>query len=332
MSVSLPFESDDPPKASLRGARVVVTGARGFIGNHLRHALTAQGAETFVLRRKPSAPSDDSMRSIVADLTDRRDARRVLRELAPDIVFHLAGFVSGDRSPSAIARAYDGNVVPSANLLLACADERPETRVVLATSLETSKPWRSAADTGSPYGVSKLMIEVLAGGMHKLAGGNAVCARIGMVYGPNDRNRHRLVPSVITSLLRGRSAVASSGTRLCDFVYIDDVVGGLCAIACTRELDEVGLDVGRGELIAVREVAERIYDLINPDAASELVFDDSLDRPNEQERAADAETTFRATGFRAHVSLQAGLARTIAWHRAQLMAANTRGYSLNRPS
>jgi UDP-glucose 4-epimerase len=332
MSVSLQFEPDDPRKASLRGARVLVTGGRGFIGSHLRHALITHGAETFVLRRKPSAQSDESAHSVVADLTDRRDVARALREIAPDVVFHLAGFVSGDRRPSAIASAYDGNVVPSANLLIGCAEERPDARVVLATSLETSNPWREAADTGSPYGVSKLMIEVLAGGMRKLAGRDVVCARVGMVYGPNDHNRHRLVPSVITRLLRGRSAVASSGTRLCDFVYIDDVVNGLCAIASTRQLDEPSLDLARGELYSVREVAERIYDMIDPDAASELVFDESLDRPNEQERTADVETMFRVTGFRAHVSLQAGLARTIAWYRSQLPAASGRGLAFNRPS
>jgi nucleoside-diphosphate-sugar epimerase len=331
MSVSVPYESDSR-RASLRGARVLVTGARGFIGGHLRHTLLEQGAETFVLRRKPSAQSDESARSVTADLSDRRDVARALRETAPDIVFHLAGYVSGDRSPSAIAQAYDGNVIPSANLLLACADECPDARVVLATSLETSNPWCEPADTGSPYGISKLMIEVLAGGMRKLAGNDVICARVGMVYGPNDLNCHRLVPSVITSLLRGRSAVASSGGRLCDFVYIDDVIEGLCAIAGAPKLDELALDIARGELFTVREVAERIYALIDPGASSELVFDDSLDRPNEQERAADVETTFRATGFRAHVSLQAGLARTIAWYRAQLPAANSNAHAFNRPS
>jgi nucleoside-diphosphate-sugar epimerase len=331
MSVSAPYESDSR-RASLRGARVLVSGARGFIGSHLRHSLLEQGAETFMLRRQASAQNDEATRVVTADVTDRRDLARALRETAPDIVFHLAGYVSGDRSPNAIAQAYDGNVMPSANLLIGCGDECPAARVVLATSLETSNPWREAAETGSPYGVSKLMIEVLAGGMRKLSGNNVVCARLGMVYGPNDPNCHRLVPSAITSLLRGRSVEASSGARLCDFVYIDDVVRGLCAIAGTRRLDESALDVARGELFSVREVAERIYALIDPAATSELLFDDSLDRPNEQERAADVETTFRATGFRAQVSLQAGLARTIAWYRAQLTAANTAARALNRPS
>ena len=333
MSVSMPYEFDSR-RVSWRGARVLITGARGFIGSHLRHALIEQGAETFVLRRKPSSQSDESTRIVTADVMDRRDVARALRESAPDVVFHLAGYVSGDRSPSAIAEAYDGNVIPSANLLIACAEERPSARVIVATSLETSNPWREAADTGSPYGISKLMIELLAGGMRKLAGHNAVCARVGMVYGPNDLNFHRLVPSVITNLLRGRSAMASSGTRRCDFVYIDDVVDGLCALASARTLNESALDVARGELYSVREVAERIHALVDPAATSALVFDDSLDRPNEQERAADVDTMFRATGFRAHVSLQAGLARTIAWYRSQLSAAsdNARAHAFNRPS
>ena len=103
MSVRLPYPSDSRG-ASLCGARVLVTGARGFIGTHLRHALSEQGAETFVLRRQPTAASDESARVVRVDMNDRAELARALRELAPDVVFHLGGYVSGDRSAEAMIR------------------------------------------------------------------------------------------------------------------------------------------------------------------------------------------------------------------------------------
>jgi nucleoside-diphosphate-sugar epimerase len=100
-------------------------------------------------------------RRMLVSATNRDAVAAVLRDHKPDILFHLAGFVSGDRSQQAMASAFDGNVLFSANILLSCLSELPKTRVVTASSLDASNPLQAPAETGSAYGVSKLMLEVL---------------------------------------------------------------------------------------------------------------------------------------------------------------------------
>src|SRR5688572_13876530 len=300
--MSVPLAPHPLPQAlsQLRDARVVVTGATGFIGRHLCPELRAYGAEAFAFQREPGRDRPQTTHALCVDLADRQAVSRTLREVNPDIVLHLAGFVSGDRSLRAMARAFDGNVSPAANLLLCCAEQQPDARVILTTSLDASNPWLERSVTGSPYGVSKLMVEVLAGGMHRLHGCKISMARVGMAYGPNDPNRRRLVPAVILALLRGESPQIGTGLRRCDFIHVDDVVNGLLAMA-VAPTTEAALDLGRGELTCVRDVAESIRNIL--DVATPLIYDARLDRPNEQERAADVELLQRVTGFRAQTDL-----------------------------
>ena len=90
----------------------------------------------------------------------------------------------------------------------------------LAGTLETSNPWEGPIEVGSPYGISKAMLEVLTGGLQRLYGANVVNAKIGMVYGPDDPNEHRLVPSVVRALLRRAAPLCPAGTRRCDWIYV----------------------------------------------------------------------------------------------------------------
>lgn len=337
--ISLSKHSDRPTLRSLRGARVVVTGATGFIGRHLCPELQAHGASLVLFSRERHAAHSvlfPNARTVRVDLLDREAIGNALGNVKPDVVFHLAGFVSGDRNVRAMARAFDGNVLPTASLLLACAEKVPGTRVITTTSLDTSNPAREAARTGSAYGVSKLMVELLSGGLSRMHGLPFITARVGMAYGPNDPNQRRLVPAVIESLLRGESPRLGSGQRRCDWVYVDDVVSGLMAIACARSLSAPALDLGTGELCSVREVAETIRHILGTPLP--IDYDPRLDRPNEQERCADIHHTQRVLGFHTHTELHAGLCRTVAWHRSlraennQQISGNARRRSVTRPT
>lgn len=302
------------PRA-LRDARVLVTGSHGFIGQHLCHSLLEQGAQLVLLQRKAGPSPWSGARSLVPRSLDRAGVAAALQETKPDVVFHLAGFVSGDRSRQAMARAFDGNVLFSANILLTCLEHLPSTRVIVTSSLEASNPLVEPAATGSPYGVSKLMVEVLSGTLHELYGAPMVSARLGMVYGPGDPNSARLVPTVIRAFLQRESPRLSSGKRRSDWVYIDDVITGLLAMSTARELAHPALDLACGELHSVREVAELLANIMG--ATQPIHYDPSLDRPYEQERSADTATTRAALGLHAPpTDLRTGLTRTVHAYRA----------------
>ena len=298
----------------LRDHRFAVSGASGFIGRHLTSLLHEAGAQVVMLRRpgSPTAPFTP-IRSHVIDFTDAKACAASLRRLRPTHIIHLAGFANSDRSVESIARSLEVNLTASMKLILGAMEAVPDTRVVVSGTLETSNPWEDAVELGSPYGISKAMLEILTGGLQRLYGANVINTRIGMVYGPDDPNEHRLVPSVVSAFLRGTAPMLSSGRRRCDWVYVTDVAEALLHVALTKRIDHSGLDIGTGHLTSIRRVAEIIRGHVG--SSLDPVYSDELDRPNEQERAADVEQTFRLTGWRARVSLSEGIARTVAWHR-----------------
>jgi UDP-glucose 4-epimerase len=311
---------------ALSDARVVVTGATGFIGRHLCRSLLAHGAQLYLLQREPHAVPWPTVHCSVVHAADRAELERTLQRIRPDVVFHLAGFVSGERSPQAMAHAFDGNVLFSANILLSCLTQLPHTRVIFTSSLEASNPLREPALTGSAYGVSKLMVEVLSGTLHALYAAPMFTARLGMVYGPDDPNACRLVPTVIGALLNRQAPRVSSGKRRSDWVYIDDVIAGLVAMATTRELTEPALDLASGTLHSVREVTELIAAIMGTSQA--VQYDASLDRSHEQERVADMSTTRRVLQLGPATELRDGLTRTVEAYRAGALTPSTRSPAL----
>jgi UDP-glucose 4-epimerase len=318
------------PTGDLRDHRFAVSGATGFIGRHLTSLLHERGAQVIMLRR-PGSPTAafTSIRSHVIDFSDARACAATLRRLNPTHVIHLAGFANSDRSVDSISRSLDVNLTASMKLILGAMDAVPDTRIVVSGTLEISNPWEDAVEVGSPYGISKAMLEILTGGLNRLYGANVINARIGLVYGPDDPNEHRLVPSVIKGFLRGAPPLLSSGRRRCDWIYVTDVAEALLTAALINRPERPELDIGTGRLISIRRVAEVIRGHMG--TALEPIYSEELDRPNEQERAADVEQTYQVSGWRARVSLTEGIARTVAWHRRMQSEEPMSGLASIRP-
>jgi UDP-glucose 4-epimerase len=139
-----------------------------------------------------------------------------------------------------------------------------------------------------------------------------VLLRIFMVYGPGQRDEKKLVPYVITSLLRDESPALSNGTRPVDWVYVDDVVDALLASAGAPGAVGETIDVGSGTLTPVREVVDEIVRLMRPSV--ELRFGAVPERPNERVRVADAERAGALLDWAPRTSLEHGLAATVDWY------------------
>jgi len=84
-----------------------------------------------------------------------------------------------------------------------------------------------------------------------------VILRVFMVYGPGQGDLQKLVPYVITSLLKGETPRFTSGTREVDWIYVEDVVAAFLEAARAPGVEGATLDVGTGKLVTVRQVVER---------------------------------------------------------------------------
>jgi nucleoside-diphosphate-sugar epimerase len=147
------------------GRRALITGLRGFTGHYLAQELTAAGYRVYgtVMPGEELGPDIYPL-----DLCDREAVARMVDEVQPDVVAHLAGIAFVAHTNSELI--YRVNVVGSRNLLeaLAAAQHRP-TSVLLASSANiygnANVPLideNVAPAPANDYAVSKLAMEYMA--------------------------------------------------------------------------------------------------------------------------------------------------------------------------
>jgi nucleoside-diphosphate-sugar epimerase len=297
-------------QSEMRGAssNVLVTGASGFIGRALVRRLVAEGRTTVCTARRPAHDIAEGVAWIPGDLTDRSFVERLVAEARPAVVYHLASQVTGSRSIDMVPSTLANNLVASVSLLSAVTEAGCERVVLIGSGDEPTTDGTPC----SPYAATKWAVAGYARMFLSLYGTPVTTARPFMVYGPDQPDTTKVVPYAITSLLRGEAPELSSGRRLCDWVYIDDVVDALLVLATAPEVIGRVVDVGSGHLHTVRHVVKTVATLVG--AGVEPVFGGLADRQGETEAVADVAETARVCGWRPATDLYEGLKRTVAWY------------------
>jgi nucleoside-diphosphate-sugar epimerase len=290
---------------SLDGARILVTGAAGFLGRHLCRRLGADGASVVGVSRRPlfDAPPAGVSTWLQADLGLESECARVMGEASPDVIYQLAGAVSGSRARSLVKPTFLANLASTVYLM----------ELIQLGSLE--EPTEENEIAVSPYGVSKTAATTYLKLYARVYELKAVIARVFMAYGPGEQDENKLLPHVIRTLLGGEDPKLSSGKRGVDWVYVDDVTEGLVRVAeRAGALAGQRVDIGSGELVEVREVVDRVYRLASPGRTP--LLGTLPDRADEAVRRADMAATRRQLDWVPEVPLDEGLARMIKWFRA----------------
>jgi UDP-glucose 4-epimerase len=136
------------------------------------------------------------------------------------------------------------------------------------------------------------------------------------VYGPGQRTTF-LIPHVITALLDGRHPQLSTGERMLDCVYAEDVAHAFVAAAEVPGVEGNTIDIGSGAMTSVRRIVELIVEYVGA-GAGRPVFGALPQRPLEQLVETDVNETARVLGWRAGTGLEQGLRRTVEWYRSQV--------------
>lgn len=297
------------------GQKILVTGASGFIGSHLCRQLCSFGAEVHTISRSQHSSNIDYLYWHRGDLANIETVRNLIRNVKPAIIFHLASHVTGSRSLEFVLPTFESNLVSSVNLLNAAA-EIGCRRFVLTGSLEEPESSDSEAIACSPYAAAKWASTAYAHMFHKLYQVPVVITRLFMVYGPGQKDLKKLIPYVILSLLQGQAPKLSSGQRQIDWIYVNDVVEGLLAVAQKSNVEGHTFDLGSATLTSIHDVIQQLISLINPQI--EPLFGAIPDRPMERVRVADTSYTYSKIGWQPTTSLERGLEETVNWYKKYL--------------
>ena len=313
---------------ALAGARVLVTGAAGFVGPHLVAALGAKGAK--VSGAGLGAPSAGANLDAwhEADFADLDQARTAVVATTPDAIVHLAGQSSAARSFEAPEETFRANVSGTWALLEAVRTHAAGARVLVAGTSEVYGPLapgnRAKEELPyapvSPYGLSKAAAEEVARAYAVAHGLDVVRARPFGHTGPGQADRF-VVPTFAKQLVaveRGKAEpVLKVGnldvTR--DLSDVRDIVQGYVALLEQGVRGEV-YNLCRGEGVNLRDLVAQLVALAKAEVRIEV--DPARLRPADMPwLVGDPSRTSQATGWKVERRLRATLEDVLEDWRAR---------------
>ena len=308
----------------LAGQRVFVAGHRGMVGSALTRRLAQAGCEVVTAGRNE------------ADLRRQEATEAWLAAKRPDAIFVAAATVGGilanDTRPAEFL--YDnlmiaGNVIEAARrtgvkkllfLGSSCIYPRlapqPMTEEALLTgALEPTNQW---------YAVAKIAGLKLCGAYRRQYGSDFISAQPTNLYGPGDTydlKASHVVPALIAKTHHAKATGANeveiwgTGAPRREFLHVDDLADALVFLM-ERYSDELHVNVGWGEDVSIRELAELIADVVGYKGG----FRYATDKPDGAPRKLLDTSRLSAMGWRPRIGLRDGLADAYRWFLANIAA------------
>ncbi len=262
---------------NLKGKKILVTGADGFIGSHLTETLVRAGHDVraFVLYNSFSSWGwlDHSNTQITENLDifmgDVRDPHGVKTAMqGVDVVLHLAALIAIPYSYHSPHSYVETNVSGTLNIVQAARELGVEKVVHTSTSETYGTAQYVPIDEAhslqgqSPYSASKIGADQMAMSYYSSFETPVAIIRPFNTYGPRQSAR-AVIPTIITQLLNGQEEIklgALSPTR--DFNYIDDTVQGFIKVAESDKAVGEVINIGSGFEISIEDTAKAIADVL----------------------------------------------------------------------
>lgn len=323
----------------------IVTGGAGFIGSALVRSLIHHGESVVTVDKLTYAGSLDNLatvlaqpahRFIKADICNTAQMSALFAETRPHTIMHLAAETHVDRSIDGPGAFVTTNVAGTASLLEAALaywarlspDDRAGFRFLHVSTDEVYGELgpdglfdeKSPYQPNSPYAASKASADHLVRAWHRTFGLPAIVSNCSNNYGPH-QFPEKLIPLTILNALEGQPLpVYGRGEQVRDWLWVDDHVAALRAIAAGGEIGSTYLIGGRApcrNIDIVRRIC-RILDELQPGGGPhERLITFVADRPGHDARYAIDPTRVEAElGWRPALSLDEGLRATISWYIA----------------
>lgn len=313
----------------LRGKKVLVTGAEGFIGSHLTEKLVQLGADVTALVQYNSFNNWgwidtfdkevlNSIRVETGDIRELDGMNRIIK--GQEVVFHLAALIAipySYLSPMAYVRT---NVEGTTNVLEACRSHdvqkiiHTSTSETYGTALYVPIDEKHPMQGQSPYSASKIGADKMAESFYRSFNMPIATLRPFNTYGPRQSAR-AVIPTIISQILAGKNEIklgSLSPTR--DFNFVKDTAEAFIKVAeSDRTIGEV-INAGSNYEITIGDTVKKIIDIIGKDV--KIICDEERIRPEKSEVNrlwADNTKIKELTDWTPKYSIDEGLAETVAW-------------------
>jgi len=298
-------------------AKIFVTGHRGMVGSALMRRLAAGGYGNVVTRTHAEL-----------DLLDQRTVHAFMASEKPDYMFIAAAKVGGIYANSTFPADFlYQNLLIEANLIHGAHLAGMQRLMFLGSSCiyprDCPQPIKEEylltgplEPTNEAYAIAKITGIKLADGYNGQHGRQYVSVMPTNLYGPND-NYDLATSHVLPALIRkaheakqrgdAELVVWGSGTPRREFLYVDDLADA-CVQLMERDYGGPFVNIGCGEDVTIRELAETVMDVVG--CRANISFDTT--KPDGTSRKLLDVSRLTALGWRACTPLREGIARAYA--------------------
>ena len=299
-------------------AKIYVAGHRGLVGSAIVRNLEAKGYKNIIYRTHKEL-----------DLTNQEAVRRFFEEEKPEYVFLAAAKVGGIHANNTypadfiydnlmiqnnvIKAAHDFNVKKLLFLGSTCIYPKMAPQPIKEEYLLTG----SLEETNEAYAVAKIAGLEMCKFFKRQYGDNFISCMPTNLYGPNDnfdlKNSHAL-PALIRKFHEAKVnnsdvvEVWGTGTPLREFLYVDDMADA-CVFLMENYDGEQHVNIGTGEEVSIRELAETIKEVVG--FVGELVF--NTDMPDGTPRKLTTVDKLHRLGWKHKISLNEGIKLAYNW-------------------
>lgn len=325
-------------------AKILVTGAEGFIGSHLTELLVKEGYDVRAMVQYNSFNNwgwidtfDEKIKNkldiFLGDVRDPNGVRTAMEGV--DAVFHLAALIAIPYSYHSPDMYVDTNIKGTLNILQAARDLNTKRVLVTSTSevygtakyvpIDENHPYQGQ----SPYSATKIGADRLTESFYRSFNLPVTIVRPFNTYGPRQSAR-AVIPTIITQLLDGKTEIKlGSLTPTRDFNYVKDTTRGFLEIYKSDKTIGEEINIATQKEISIGDLANELIRQINPDAM--IICDEQRVRPEKSEvnrLLGSNEKIKRLTDWKPKYTFEEGIAETIEFLRNNLDKYKTDIYNV----
>jgi GDP-L-fucose synthase len=304
---------------------VIVAGATGLAGSAIVKAIESQGKSVIGISRS------------VVDLTDEKATVDFISKAKPSLIVDAAAKVGGIGANNSYPVEFlTDNLTIQSNLMNAAHKAGVPNFVFLGSSCiyprDCAQPIKEEylmtgplEETNSAYAIAKIAGIELINSYRKEYGTRWISLMPTNLYGPRDNfdlTASHVLPAFIRRFVEATESGADkvvlwgSGTPLREFLHVDDLAEAVL-VASEKYDSSLHLNVGSGEDLAIKELAEKVAAAAG--FTGKIEWDSS--KPDGTPRKVLDVSRVKALGWKPTITLDEGIASTIAWYKE----ANARG-------